>query len=647
MPPLRGTGIYIVKTQSYLLNNLRLLALSFFAAGFLTACGGGGGGGGSDDSSGGDGGGAGGGTGGSPSQGWNALIGTAGAQTYGEHVALDPSGNVFIAGTTDGDLDGSFGSGWHTYLAKYNAEGSLAFQVQTQTTSMSIIANGLATDRDGNAYVVSSVWVDDNERHRPTLKKFSPQGALLGEWDLGSDGAVVSIEALAVDAEGNIIVGGYAYDSDAGVYPGTAPYLIAKYDPEGNLLWRRLYNGVQDGIDWWAHVYDIAVDGYGNIYVTGRTRGSLHGQTQTGGDQYSDAFLVKFDPNGNIIYARQFGGYASNTQGKGIAVDGSGRIFIAGDITGTISGETRYGHTDYFLAHFDTNGNLQNVEQLGAPGGGSTSTHGESVATDAEGNVYVVGSTTGSIDGVPEVSVVDSFISKYDPSFYRVSTQQFGVENGGGYFSDVTSDESGKVYISGLVAGGDYEGKTITGESDALLSQHNGDWTQKTSDSGSGSDGGSGSGDGSTTTLDWKENWKFVQGDKAVQYRLALVRVDGSHHIFRIQYRVNSEDSIWVNYGYHLYRLDDNNFSYRVEFPQGFHGTTAIYMLPSEIAVYVDGTNVEWDSSTNELIYHNSAYLPSGYSSCVDDNSADSRCEGYYQWDRSAVNTEYTASDNY
>jgi hypothetical protein len=48
----------------------------------------------------------------------------------------------------------------------------------------------------------------------------------------------------------------------------------------------------------------------------------------------------------------------------------------------------------------------------------------------------------------------------------------------------------------------------------------------------------------------------------------------------------------------------------------------------------------------HELIYHNSAYRPSGYSNCVDDNSAESRCEGYYQWDRSAIDAEYTATDN-
>lgn len=631
--------------------SLRSFGLGLLLAASLTACGGGGGsdGGSNDDGTGGTGG-----AGGASAQGWSKLVGTPGARTHGDHVALDPSGNVFIAGTTDGDLNGTFeGTGQRNYLAKYSSSGSLLFldQIPTANGNAAGPVNGLATDRDGRVYVVASEWANAEEQHRPVLMTFSSEGALLDEVDLGIDGEVVWIDALAVDADANAIVAGWTYGPSTGTSMGTASYLVAKYGPDGVLLWRQIYHALNElGLPAGTWVYDLTVDGAGNIYLTGPTKGRLHGNSLVGGYEngsyYIDSFLVKFDPDGNLTYARQFGGYRSQTWARGIAVDESGRIFIAGEIRGNFQGETRYGDSDYFLAHFDMSGNLQDTQQLGAPGGGSTVTRAQSVATDPAGNIYVAGSTTGSIDGVPEVGYVDGFVSKYDPSVYRVATQQFGGVNGNGYFNDVTSDDSGNVHLTGGVSGDSFEGTVIQGEADGVLSRHNGDWTQLTGESGG--DSGSGSGDNPDSALDWKESWKFVQGDKAVQYRLALVRVEGDHHIFRIQYRVNSEDGIYTSAskGYHLYRLDDQSFSYRVEFPASFHGLSVIYQLPAEIAVFVNGSDVEWNSTTNNLIYHNRAYSPSGYSSCVDDNSADSRCEGYYRWDRPSVDAEYTATDN-
>ena len=146
-----------------------------------------------------------------------------------------------------------------------------------------------------------------------------------------------------------------------------------------------------------------------------------------------------------------------------------------------------------------------------------------------------------------------------------------------------------------------------------------------------------------SATLDWKDSWRFVQSDKAVQYRMAKVREQGPHHIVRMQYRVNDADEVYTpaSNGYHLYRIADDGTRYRVEFPPSFRGTGKVYELPIEVAVFVDGSEVEWDPATNDRIYNNPVYEPNGYGSCVDDNSSDSRCEGYYGFDRSEVSAEH------
>ncbi|HEV3084062.1 MAG TPA: hypothetical protein VGY66_30040, partial [Gemmataceae bacterium] len=78
-----------------------------------------------------------------------------------------------------------------------------------------------------------------------------------------------------------------------------------------------------------------AVDADGNVFLAGQARGSLSGQTSAGGD---DAFVTKYDADGNLLWARQFG-TSANDQVNGVAVDASG-VYVAGFTFGTLPGQT-------------------------------------------------------------------------------------------------------------------------------------------------------------------------------------------------------------------------------------------------------------------------------------------------------------------
>ncbi|MBB1087831.1 hypothetical protein H4F99_04930 [Lysobacter sp. SG-8] len=141
----------------------------------------------------------------------------------------------------------------------------------------------------------------------------------------------------------------------------------------------------------------------------------------------------------------------------------------------------------------------------------------------------------------------------------------------------------------------------------------------------------------------WLDSWRFVQGDKAVEFRLRRLRAEGTTSWFRIQYRVNYSDPIYtpLSNGYHLYRATARDVRYRVDFPPSFTGVDRIYELPIEIGLFADGEHVEWDEATRTLVYHDRVYEARGSSSCVDDNSAESRCDGYYRWRDHVIAPEY------
>ena len=94
------------------------------------------------------------------------------------------------------------------------------------------------------------------------------------------------------------------------------------------------------------------MDGSGNVYVTGYTNGGLDGNTSAGG---SDIFLVKYDSAGTKQWTRQLG-TASDDYGEGVAVDGSGNVYVTGGTLGGLDGNTSAGGADIFLVKYNSDG---------------------------------------------------------------------------------------------------------------------------------------------------------------------------------------------------------------------------------------------------------------------------------------------------
>jgi hypothetical protein len=281
--------------------------------------------------------------------------------------------------------------------------------------------------------------------------------------------------SVAVDGSGNAYVTGQFYgtlDFDPGAGAdnhtsnGYADVYLSKFDSNGKFLWARAWGGLYDDLG-----ISVAIDGSGNVYVTGFFGGTVDfdpgavvdNHTSNGGN---DVFLSIFDPNVNFIWARTWGGPVAGVPadcGNSVAIDGSGNAYVAGAFAGTVDfdpgagvdNHTSNGDDDIFLSKFDPNGNLVSARTWGGPG----EDMGCSAAIDGSGNVYVTGFFEDTVDFDPGAGVdshasnggSDVFLNKLDPSGNFVWARTWG---GLGYEEGVSVavDGSGNAYITGWFA---------------------------------------------------------------------------------------------------------------------------------------------------------------------------------------------------
>ena len=153
----------------------------------------------------------------------------------------------------------------------------------------------------------------------------------------------------------------------------------------------------------------VGTDTSGNVYVTGSTTGGLDGNTLAGA---YDFYVTKYNNSGVKLYTKQLGVASAVTVGTAVATDANGNVYVAGYTTGGLDGNTMTGSThDFFVTKYNNSGVKLYTKQLGVAG---RKTVGIAVAIDASSNVYVAGYTTGALDGNSLRGTVDFFVTKYN-----------------------------------------------------------------------------------------------------------------------------------------------------------------------------------------------------------------------------------------
>ena len=411
----------------------------------------------------------------------------------GNGVAVDASGNVYTTGSFSETVDFDPGPGVFNltadgssdaFVTKLDSAGNLVWARQFSGVGLSV-----AVDAAGNVYTTGLFSgtgdfdpgagffnLDASGQSAPFVTKLDSAGRFV--WAKTMGGGDPSWGAsVAVDVSGNVYVTGFfavTRDFDPGpevlllATAGAEDIFVTKLDTNGNLVWVRTMGG--PGSD---QGNGVAVDGSGNVYVTGEFRGTADfGPSSNGGPLVgtsaggSDIFVVKLDSAGNSVWAQTAGG-SSFDQGTSVALDASGNVYTSGTFFGTAAFRSRptggggfflvtflvsAGESDIFVTKWSTTGTPIWTRQMGGP----NDDVGKGVALDNDGNVYTIGEFRAKADFDPSANVSkltstgnsDIFLNKLDNDgkFDWVRHLGGGGDNRG---NGVAVDGGGNIYTTG------------------------------------------------------------------------------------------------------------------------------------------------------------------------------------------------------
>ncbi|MFZ8847276.1 MAG: SBBP repeat-containing protein, partial [Candidatus Hydrothermia bacterium] len=449
---------------------------------------------------------------------WATYYGGSGDE-WPSSISTDANGNVFVVGWTFSTDFPTYNPGG-TYYQPNNAGYIDAFIIKFNNNgirlwatyyggSSSDVATSISTDANGNVFVVGWTGSTNFPTYDPGggayyqpnnagiydafILKFTNDGIRL--WATYYGGSYRDwATSISTDANGDVFVVGWTYSTNFPTYdPGGGAYyqpnnadssdaFILKFNNSGIRLWATYYGGSDvDGAN------SISTDANGNVFVVGWTRSTNFPTQDIGGGAYyqsnnagfSDAFILKFNNSGIRLWATYYGGSSSDFA-KSISTDANGNVFVVGytistnfptydlgggayfDGTCGTDGNCNYDGSYYYYDAFILKFNNSGIRLWATYYGGSNSDEAESISTDANGNVFVVGGTystdfptynpggdayyQGTCGGCSNYS--DAFILKFTNSGVRLWATYYGGSNID-YALSISTDANGNVFVVG------------------------------------------------------------------------------------------------------------------------------------------------------------------------------------------------------
>ena len=338
---------------------------------------------------------------------WSKAFGNAG-NNHSFGVDVDSSGNVYVTGYFTGTVD--FGGGnikgkpsGGLFIASYT---SLGVHRWSKGFGGTMYGESVAVDSSGNVYVIGQFqgtahYGGGNITSKGVWDIFVASYTSLGvhRWSKGFGGTSGDIGyGVAVDSSGNVYFTGYFtgtvnFGGGNITSKGSSDLFVASYTSLGVHRWSKSFGGTSSDMG-----RSVTVDSSGNVYFTGYFTGTVDfggGNITSKGD--SDIFVTSYTSLGVHRWSKSFGG-TSGDIGYGVAVDSSGNVYITGHFMDTVDfGGGKFiskGIWDIFVIKYTSSGAHQWSREFGS----KTNDNGSSVTVDSSGNVYVTGFFTGTVD---------------------------------------------------------------------------------------------------------------------------------------------------------------------------------------------------------------------------------------------------------
>ncbi|MGM3309226.1 SBBP repeat-containing protein [Anabaena sp. WFMT] len=359
--------------------------------------------------------------------------------------ATDPYGNLFVAGVTGGSLGAANAGSNDVLVAKYDNNGNQKW-IKQFGTSQSDFATSVATDNKGNFYLGGMTkgnlggFNQGEGNYDIWIAKYDGSGKQQWMKQFGNELVDASFD-MKVDQDGNVYLTGFSIEQQQrGLFfqPDvfTDDPWVAKYDSSGNQQWFQKF-----GSSAFDEAYSLAVSNDGSVYSTGWTMGDLGGKNSG----LYDVWVAKNDNNGQSEWIRQFGTKDYEFP-KGIDTDSQGNVYITGWTLGNLGGKN-IGFEDAWITKYDSNGNSLWTRQFGTNGNDAAL----DMKVDLNGNIFLVGYTDNNLGG-KNIGSNDAWAAKFNSNGKQLWIQQFGTSKSD-VATSVTLDQAGNVFVTGTTEG--------------------------------------------------------------------------------------------------------------------------------------------------------------------------------------------------
>ena len=412
---------------------------------------------------------------------WSKMFGGS-SSDYVYAMDTDSDGNVYVGGyfynsVTFGSTTTTSKGYYDIFVASYTPSGKLRWAKTFGSTSYDYLY-GLKVDNAGNVYITGYYSTGINfggsalssaGSYDIYVASFDSSGKHRWSKGFGSTSSDYG-QALDIDASGNVYLTGrfyYTINFGGGTITSAGSYdiFVASFDSSGKHRWSKAFGNTSSD-----YGYGLAVDGSGNVYVTGYYYNTVNfgGSTITSNGS-GDMFIVSFTPSGVHRWSHGYGGTSSD-YGWALATDAAGNVYATGYFYYTIkfgsTSHTAAGSYDTFVVSFTSGGAVRWSKAFGS----TSSDYGYGIDVDSKGNSYVTGMFYTSVKVDSNVTLTsngsyDAYAVKFDTTGNALWGRSFGgtsSDYGYGIHVDLNND----VYVGGyFYSSVDFGGGTLTANS--------------------------------------------------------------------------------------------------------------------------------------------------------------------------------------